>query len=64
MACALFVFHGPPEALPLLDPRRLPPVVTESLRSDTAGAWREHDHGPMLRVCDLARAAIARLPRP
>jgi HEAT repeat protein len=33
----------------------------EQLRADRTDAWPEDNHGPMLRVCDLATAAIARL---
>jgi hypothetical protein len=48
------------EALADLDDVRAIPRL-ESLRSDTAGAWREDNHGPTLRVCDLAGSAIERL---
>lgn len=33
----------------------------ETLLVDTTEAWPEDNHGPMLRVCDLAEAALARL---
>jgi HEAT repeat protein len=29
--------------------------------TDTTDAWHEDNHGPMLRICDLAQSAIARL---
>jgi HEAT repeat protein len=35
----------------------------EPLLADTAPAWAEDYHGPMLRVCDLAKDAIASLRR-
>lgn len=41
------------------DPRAIPAL--ESLLSDTADAWEEDNHGPTLRVCDVAATAIARL---
>jgi HEAT repeat protein len=33
----------------------------QPLLDDTTEAWPQDNHGPMLRVCDLARAAIGRL---
>ncbi len=41
------------------DPRAIPQLA--ALRSDTTPAWEEDNHGPMLRVCDLADKAIKRL---
>jgi hypothetical protein len=42
---------GDKGAIPFLEP----------LLTDTTDAWPEDNHGPMLRVCDLAKAAIERL---
>jgi len=41
------------------DPRAIPHL--EPLLHDRTEAWEEDNHGPMLRVCDLAQAAIAHL---
>lgn len=41
------------------DPRAI--AHLEPLLRDRTEAWEEDNHGPMLRVCDLAQDAIARL---
>jgi hypothetical protein len=51
------------EALAELNDARAIPQLA-SLRSDGAAAWREDDHGPIVRVCDLAGAALEHLQRP
>lgn len=43
----------------LQDPRAIP--YLEPLLNDKTPAWEEDNHGPMLRVCDLAKKAVARL---
>lgn len=43
------------------DPRAI--ASLEPLLQDRTDAWPEDNHGPMLRVCDLAAAAIERLRR-
>lgn len=41
------------------DPRAVPHL--RPYLDDKTDAWREDNHGPMLRMCDLAQAAIKRL---
>lgn len=41
------------------DPRAIP--YLELLHDDTTDAWEEDNHGPTLRVCDVAWTAIERL---
>ena len=41
------------------DPGVIPSL--QRLLQDTTPAWEEDNHGPMLRVCDLASQAVARL---
>ena len=63
---ALLPCLADPELLPhtvealgdLGDPRAAPHL--EALRNDPTEAWPEDNHGPMLRVGDLARQALAR----
>jgi hypothetical protein len=43
------------------DERAIPHL--EPLLTDRTDAWREDNHGPTLRVCDVARDAIAALRR-
>jgi len=44
---------GDARAIPFLEP----------YLKDKTDAWQEDNHGPMMRVCDLAKGAIARLGR-
>jgi HEAT repeat protein len=43
------------------DPTAIPHI--EPLLADKTNAWPEDNHGPMLRVCDLAQSAISQLRR-
>lgn len=65
IVAALDVQELRPDAVQALedfgDPAAIPHL--EALLDDKTDAWEEDNHGPILRVCDVATTAIARLRR-